>query len=444
MRSRHPPDLRRRNPNALGEITNHRDSYTIDGLQPAAVCPSDLHGLSDALSEAAKDGLAVAPWGGGTRVAIGNRPARLDRVLDLSRLRSIVHHNSADLTATVEAGIPVAELQRQLAEQGQFLAIDPPLPDRATVGGTLAVGGGGPTKWHFGHPRDLVIGMKVVQADGTVVNSGGRVVKNVSGYDMARLHVGGLGTLGVIAEVSFKLTPLPRGEATLVAAFDSARRCLGAGLAIFHSGVTPLALAAYDAAVDDRVNVTPLKGHHLLAVRLGGRPLTLQRALRECRSLCHLGGATAVEALDDTDAVAAWRKLADFGWGEATAPLMSARASVTPTKLTETVEAVANSDAPEALRRATLCHVGYGTALIHWFADGPEPPAHAMAEVATRARKAVHAAGGRMNIERCPLAVKATLDVWDEVGEPIAIMRRLKEQYDPGNVLNPGRFVDGI
>jgi glycolate oxidase FAD binding subunit len=431
-------------PNALGEITNHHVSYSIDGLQPAAVCPSDLQGLSDALSEAAKDGLAVAPWGGGTRVAIGNRPARLDRVLDLSCVRGIVHHNPADLTATVGAGIPVAELQRHLAEQGQFLAIDPPLPDRATVGGTLAVGGGGPTKWHFGHPRDLVIGMKVVQADGSVVSSGGQVVKNVSGYDMARLHVGGLGTLGVIAEVSFKLTPLPQGEATLVAAFDSASRCLGAGLTVFHSGVTPLALAAYDAEVDDRVNVAPLKGHHLLAVRLGGRPLTLQRALRECRSLCHLLGATAVEALDESGAVAAWRKLADFGWDEATAPLMSARASVPPTKLAETVEAIANGDAAAALRCATLCHVGYGTALIHWFADGPEPPAHAIAEVAARARKAVHAVGGRMNIERCPLPVKAGLDVWDQVGEPIAIMRRLKEQYDPGNVLNPGRFVGGI
>ncbi len=355
-----------------------------------------------------------------------------------------MHHSPADLTATVEAGIPVADFQRQLAEQGQFLAIDPPLPDRATVGGTLAIGGGGPTKWQFGHPRDLVIGMKVVQADGSVVSSGGQVVKNVSGYDMARLHVGGLGTLGVIAEVSFKLTPLPRGEATLVAAFDSPRRCMAAGLAVFHSGVTPLALAAYDAAVDDRANVAPLKGHHLLAIRLGGRPLSLQRALRECRSLCHLGGATAVEALDEAEAAAAWRKLADFGWDEATAPLMSARASVRPTKLAETVEAIAVGDDPAALRCATLCYVGYGTALIHWFADGPEPPAPEIAEVATRARKAVHALGGHMNIERCPLPVKAGLDVWDQVGEPIAIMRRLKEQYDPGNVLNPGRFVGGI
>ena len=429
---------------ALGEITNHNDAYSIDGLQPTAVCLSDLQGLSDALSEAAKDGLAVAPWGGGTRVAIGNRPARLDRILDLSRLSRIVHYNPADLTATVEAGISVAELQRHLAEQGQFLAIDPPLPDRATVGGTLAVGGSGPTKWQFGHPRDLVLGMKVVQADGTVVSSGGQVVKNVSGYDMARLHVGGLGTLGVIAEVSFKLTPLPQGEATLVAAFDSTTRCLAAGLAVFHSVVTPLALAAYDAAVDERAHVAPVKGHHLLAVRLGGRPLTLQRALRECRSLCHQGGATTVEALGEADAVAAWRKLADFGWDEATAPLMSARASVPPTKLAEIVETIANGDSPAALRCETLCHVGYGTALIHWFADGPEPPTHAIAEVATRARKAVHAVGGRMNIERCPLPVKAGLDMWDQVGEPIAIMRRLKEQYDPGNVLNPGRFVGGI
>ena len=151
---------------------------------------------------------------------VGRPPERLDAVVEVSHLDAIVEHNPADLTVTAQAGIIVAGLQRVLGEEGQFLAIDPPLPDRATIGGTLASGADGPLRWHYGHPRDSVIGMRVVQADGTVTKSGGQVVKNVSGYDMSRLHIGGLGTLGVIAEVSFKLTPLPQRQATLLGGFE--------------------------------------------------------------------------------------------------------------------------------------------------------------------------------------------------------------------------------
>ena len=430
---------------ATEDIADHDDPYSIDGLRPdATVAPTDDEELSTALAEAASNDLAVSPRGGGTQVDIGNTPGRLDRVLDLSRLDSLVRYSPADLTATVQAGMTVAALQRRLAEHGQFLAIDPPLPDRATVGGALAVGASGPTKWQFGNPRDTVIGMKVAQADGTFVHSGGQVVKNVSGYDMARLHVGGLGTLGVIAEVSFKLTPLPQSEATLVAVFDSRESCFQAGLTIFHSDVIPLGLTAYDAEADDKADVAPVKGAHLLAVRLGGRPRSLQRSLRECRSLCHVRGATSVEVLDHADAPSVWRKLADFGWDEATTPLLSARASVLPTALGGMVEAVAAQAASQDARFASVCHLGYGTALLFWFASGPGPATGALTGLANGAREAAHAASGRMTVQRCPPEVKSTLDVWDEIGESLAIMQRLKEQYDPGNVLNPGRFVGGI
>ena len=254
------------------------------------VFPKGIRELSDALTATWEDSLAVAPWGGGTRTELGNPLRRLDVVVDMSHLNGVVEHNPSDLTLTVEAGITLGALQRILVEHGQFLALDPPLPDRATIGGTLATGVSGPTKWQYGNPRDLVIGMKVVQADGQVVKSGGRVVKNVSGYDMARLHIGGLGSLGIIAEASFKLTPLPRNETTLVAAFGSGRRCLETGLSIFHSDVTPLALTSFDRCANEQGEVVSLDGDHFLAIRLGGRPLTLQRQVRECLSLCHLGG----------------------------------------------------------------------------------------------------------------------------------------------------------
>ena len=191
-------------------VADHR---IADATPEVVVSPESVEELGLLMAEANESGLAVAPWGGGTRTDLGNAISRLDVVADLSKLDSLIEHNPADLTCTVQAGIQVAALQGVLAKQGQFLAVDPPLPGRATIGGTLATGVTGPLKSQLDHPRDLVIGMKVVQADGNLVKSGGQVVKNVTGYDMARLHIGGLGTLGVIAEVSvtlrFRVSGLP-------------------------------------------------------------------------------------------------------------------------------------------------------------------------------------------------------------------------------------------
>ena len=174
------------------DIADHR----VDGLCPSVVAlPQTVPELSQIIAVASEANLAITPWGGGTRLELGNKIERLDVVVGLSGLRRVVQHNPADLTATVESGITLGELQKKLTQQGQFLPLDPPLPDRATVGGSLATRTSGPLKWQFGNPRDFVIGMKVVQADGKVTRSGGQVVKNVSGYDMARLHIGGLGTL---------------------------------------------------------------------------------------------------------------------------------------------------------------------------------------------------------------------------------------------------------
>ena len=180
------------------------DSDAVDGIIPQVVAsPRSADALSQLLAFANIEGLAVAPRGGGTQMAMGNRVRRLDVVADMTEMDAVVEHNSADLTLVVQAGITLSALRNALVEDRQILPMDAPLPNKATIGGTLAAGVSGPLKWQYGSARDLVIGMKAVQADGRHVKSGGNVVKNVSGYDMARLHVGGLGTLGVITEVSF-------------------------------------------------------------------------------------------------------------------------------------------------------------------------------------------------------------------------------------------------
>ena len=418
--------------------------YEIDGASPASVVsPRSVDELGQVLAHASQSGLAVAPWGGGTRIATGNPPQRLDAVVTLAHIDGLLAHNPADLTATVEAGMKMAALQRLLAEHGQFLAIDSPLPELATVGGTLARGVGGPMTWQSWSPRDVVIGMKVVLPNGKTSKSGGQVVKNVTGYDMARLHIGGLGTLGIIAEVSFKLTPLPQRQATIVASFGSRDECFRAARRVLARPFFPLAVSTFDRESATRMKRRQVGGDHTLAVRLGGRPRTLERQVREARAACDEYGPASLDLLDDVEAEGLWRRIADFAWDDGSSPLVGCRASVPPSEVPKLVEELVRSAPADGPAIGVVCHPGYGTVLAGWYGD-ENHPLEALTALVVEARAATHRAGGNLVVERCPTELKAHIDVWGKVAEPLAIMRRMKEQYDSGRVLNPGRFVGGI
>ena len=428
-----------------GSVSGDVSALSIDGMLPElVVSPGNVEALARVMAEASDKRAGVVPVGGATRLDLGNPIRRFDVAVDLSNLDRVLQHNPADLTVTVEAGVTLASLRSTLAEHGQFLALDPPLPDRATIGGTLAVGVSGPMKYQFGNPRDLVIGMKVVQADGTTTKSGGQVVKNVSGYDMSRLHIGGLGTLGVIAEVSFRLAPVPRSEATMIATFETSQRCNSAALDFVHSQVVPMALSCFDRSANERANISGIDGDYFLAARLGGRPRTLERQVMECSRICHEHGATKVENLGGGDAASVWRALADFGCDPTALPPMVARASVAPTRTAEVAQGLERSGLGTGPKPAIVAHPGFGTVLVGWFADEDGISDDAAGVTLGQARDSVHSAGGHLNIERCPPAIKAEMDVWDGAGAPVDIMRSMKEQYDPQGLLNPGRFVGGI
>lgn len=429
--------------NAIGvsNVSDAVDGCAVDGVSPqVVVTPNSVDELAAVMMSAHEEGLAVAPWGGGTRMDLGNTISRLDVVADLTRLNDVVQHNAADLTVTVEAGITLSDLRRTLAAQGQFLPLDVAMPDDATIGGTLASGSSGPLKWHYGSPRDLVIGMKMVQADGRIVKSGGQVVKNVSGYDMARLHIGSIGTLGVIAEVSFKLTPMPRQEATILAAYDSAESCHRTAMAIFNSDVMPLSLTAFDANANKLGIIVDTPGESFLAIRLGGRPRTLARFEKETLQLCNQGNPLSVDKIDVDGAGDLWRKLTDFGWGKDARPEAIGRLATVPSKIADAIHDI--GEAP-GYQVAVVSQSGYGASHICWFRDG-DGSAESLVAVLNKAHSVVQQSGGNLIIERCPSQAKADFDVWGNESESIKIMQRLKEQYDPQGVLNPGRFMGRI
>ena len=194
-------------------------SHIVDGMQPALVCfPSTAEQIAAALRVSVEAEAAVIPWGGGTAMSIGNRPRALDVVMATSRFNGVIEHDHANLTATVQSGTTLTALQEILARQRQFLPFDPPHPARATVGGIVAANLNGPRRSCYGSVRDLVIGMKVALASGEMIKAGGKVVKNVAGYDMCKLFVGSLGTLGILTEVTLRMAPIPETSATVIAA----------------------------------------------------------------------------------------------------------------------------------------------------------------------------------------------------------------------------------
>ena len=426
-----------------------QSSREIDGVLPySTVKPSNEDELRDAVASANEDGSAIFPWGGGTRMALGNIPARRGIVIDTTGLNRVVSHNAADMTATFQAGATMRFVSETLAQAGQLLAIDAPLPGSATVGGTLAAGLSGHTKWQFGHLRDTVIGMKVVQPDGAITKSGGQVVKNVSGYDMSRLHIGGLGGLGVILEASFKLTPIPMYESTLAARFDTVEDAMACSLEVFNSHVTPLAISAFDAGVANGVGVDDRAGTYV-AFRLGGRPRTLDRQVDEVGGACARNGAAAVEQMTGGGVERLWRALSDYGWGDDANVALSLRATTMPSEVGEVhrlIERVSDG-ADGRYGVSALSQPGFGTVESFWRLRGgadADDGAGGLAEIVNTVRGGADRIGASVIVQSCPTALKREIDVWGAEPRGMGVMRRLKAQYDPNGIMNPGRLAGGM
>src|SRR5881628_1650963 len=285
-------------------------AHAVDGLVPQIRCaPKDTDELCAILRVCDASGAAVIPWGGGTAMHWGNPPSRADVVISLERFNRLVEHDDANLTATVQAGMRVAALQELLGGRHQCLAIDPPDPQRSTIGGTVAANINGPRRMAYGGVRDLVIGMKMVLASGEPIKAGGKVVKNVAGYDMCKLFVGSLGTLGVITEVTFKMAPLPESAASFLAS-GSLAQCIRFVGQIFSSPLLPAAvtLIGPDAA-------KPL-GHNLatpaVVVWIEGFEEAITRHLRDLQSMAGGVGLTG-EVLRNEPHNNLWEEMRNFG-----------------------------------------------------------------------------------------------------------------------------------
>jgi glycolate oxidase FAD binding subunit len=388
-------------------------AYAVEGLTPRlALRPPTAEAIAATLRLAEARGLAVVPWGGGTQMGLGAPPSRYDLALDLRGLDRIVEYEPADLTVTVEAGIALSTLQQLLGEHGQWLPLDPWLPPEATIGGILATNASGPTRLAHGSARDLLIGIRVATADGELIKSGGRVVKNVAGYDLGKLQIGALGTLGVIVQAAFKVSPLPARVANVTIKGD-----FGALISNYRQ------IAAARLSVKAMVLSREAVGRDWrLQVRLGGGAAAVERSLRDLESLA--GTAPEVDG-----------PKIDL---EATLLLANAevvvRAGVVPSTLPELLQRLAEAGATVYGLPAP------GSAVAAWRRSS-EIDSAGLQELR---RQATDAGKGALVIEKAPPELKRGLDVWGPARPDFWLMRALKDQFDPHHILNPGRYLGGI
>jgi len=401
--------------------------FAVDGLIPqAAVGPSTYEQVAEVMRYAQTEGLAVIPWGGGTHIHIGNVPARYDIALSLSRLDQVVEHEPADLTVTCQAGITLAALQRHLGGHGQLVPLGSFGGERSTIGGVLAAGASGPSRHAYGAPRDFTIGLRVVTAEGRATKAGGRVVKNVAGYDLCKLYIGSLGTLGVIVEASFKLAPLPKAQRTAVATFETPAQACALCAELRRRGLALRALQLLNAAATSAFRPAP-EGQCTLVLELAGSPQAVERSWRELGELAE-GAAADISEADDAASV--WESICRIVSADATEVLC--KATALPTRMPALIDALEAVQAPPRI----IAWPTVGVLYASW------PPLDDADATIRRVLEVTRDVGGSLVVERCPLDVKRRLDVFPDVSGPsFELMRRVKDQFDPQGVLSPGRYL---
>lgn len=387
--------------------------------------PESVPACCELFVRAAERRLRLGIIGGGTALGVGNPPGALDAVVVSRRLDRVVDYAPEDQVIVVEGGMTLARLQALARQNGQWLGVDAPHASNATLGGLVAVGGFGPRRARYGAIRELLLGVALVRADGALARGGGKVVKNVAGFDLPKVVAGSLGSLGLIAEVTLRLHPLPEASATLRLSGLTAPGVVSAMLALRQAQLEPSSLLA----------LLDAQGRFELGVRLEGFAQGVDRDARKLAELSPALEASGPERLEH-DAVTSF-------WQRAESPRTSCslrvRIQALPTQLPDCLTWIA--PLLGALEGARF--VWYATLGIGFVAGDPDSPA-AVLEALASARAAAVAAGGALLVDAAPSALRAEFDAWGPLPSAFPIMRELKQRFDPERRLNPGRFVGGL
>ena len=393
----------------------------VGGLQPKLVVePGTERELAEILRLSNEGGVAIILRGGGTKLSWGNPPVRADLILSTARLTKIIEHAWADLTVTVEAGCSIQKLQETLAQHGQRLALDPLWPEKATVGGVLSTNDSGALRLRFGALRDLIIGVTIALPDGTLASSGGKVVKNVAGYDLPKLVTGALGTLGVITRAVFRLHPLPLNSLSFRVSTANAGQTQRFFLAVQDSKLAHTSVQSHFSNENPPVS----------DILFEGTEAGLAAQETQLRNLAAPGSVSEASASTWTAREKHWA----FSDPASTA---IAKISDLPTNMARTMELVARAASAHQLRwRALMYATGIG-----WLRLEGKP--EALRGALQMLRDKLRGQDGSLVVLHRPDKMPA-FDAWGTAGDALPLMKAAKNQLDPKNTLNPGRFVGCI
>lgn len=413
--------------------------FAIDNVEPrAVVTPADATEVAAVLRYACERNVVVVPAGGMTHQHIGAVPDTVDIVLRTTRLKQVDHYDAGDLTIGVGAGTTASELNALVAAHQQVLPAEVATPDRSTIGGLAATNLHGPLKHAFGGARDWLIGVRFVTADGKLAKAGGRVVKNVAGYDLMKLLIGSYGTLAIIVGASFKLFPAPRRTRTYVCEFADLNSALEFRTRIMRSPLSPLALEIVSphAQVILGGDADTLNQGWRVLLRANGSDAVLSRYRSEV-------GSALLREINDSDEAALWRAVTEF-------PLtvfaksqnaMLVRLDLPASEVGKALAAAQQAATDNNFVVAAIGRVGIGALLVAFCPVAVDPPGAMQYANTISAFRASLSRDASAIVLRCPLEAKRHFSIWGTSPTDLDAMKAVKRAMDERDILNRGRFL---
>ncbi len=391
-----------------------------------AVYPSSPEELAEVVTCADRNGWQMLPCGSGSKLHWGGVAEDVQLVVSTAKLNRLLDHASSDMTVTAEAGLRLADLQTTLNTTGQFLAVDPAYPHQASLGGVVATADTGALRQRYGGIRDMLIGISFVRSDGKLAKAGGKVVKNVAGYDLMKLFTGSYGTLGILTQVTFRIYPLPPASQTMLL-IGEASAMSQATAALLASALTPTAIAILTPATVEALQLGRAMG---LLVRFQSIEVSVAQQSEQLTQLAERLGLQAI-SIHSAEEADLWQRLREQIDSAPSEAAITCKIGVEPNQAVATLDQI-----QQMTDGLGIIHAGSGLGTIKL--------TEATSAMVLNLRQICQSQGGFLSIQAAPLLLKQALDVWGYPGNALAVMQRLKAQFDPKNLLNPHRFVGGI
>ncbi len=407
------------------DLSDHWPNKIQQGIvsktHPLLVSPTRVEALAQVMSYAYSNQWRVIPCGGGSKLNWGGIVKDPQIILSTQYLNQILDHAVSDLTVTVEAGLKLADLQVELAKFGQFLALDPAYPETATIGGIVATGDSGSYRKGYRGVRDLVLGLSWIRSDGELAKAGGKVVKNVAGYDLMKLFTGSYGTLGIITSITFRLYPLAKDSQTVLVTGEAVK-ITSIAKTIRQSSLTPTMADLLSEKLINRLELGEGMGIILRFQTISESIQEQVAKIKELGCLCSLYEGEKEATL--------WQQLKQTIRQPSSDSAITCKIGIKPNQATSLLTLL-DGLPTEGLG---LIHLGSGVGYLQLTQE----------EMITPLRSYLETAGGFLSILEAPLHCKENFEPWGYTGNALEMMRKLKEQFDPFNLLSPGRFVGNI